>query len=47
MGEEQSVPAFRMLPKDWRQVAIALVGRMALRQIRAPDPRSDDDRGDG
>lgn len=35
MSEEQSVPAFRTLPMARRQGAIALIGRMALRQLRS------------
>jgi hypothetical protein len=35
MSEEQSVAAFQGLPTDRRQEAIALMGRMALRQIRS------------
>ncbi|WP_170207012.1 hypothetical protein [Roseinatronobacter monicus] len=45
MSEVPSVPEFQMLPLDRRQEAIALLGRMALRQIRSAieTKESDDD----
>ncbi|KUR73872.1 hypothetical protein AQZ50_18750 [Novosphingobium sp. Fuku2-ISO-50] len=35
MGEEQSVPTFQLLSMGQQQQVIALIGRMALRQIRS------------
>ena len=43
MSEEPSIPEFQMLPLDRRQEAIALLGRMALRQIRSATKGSSDD----